>query len=158
MLSIWTLSSNVRYQLFWMWVLNWAQAMREVSTCSWKPSYYVGLLQWLADLLTTEGPAVERAQEGSGAGAQIVCCLVVGHRAIWQHCHVQLSVLKTIKNLDERKKQSVQHNITLTVVIYQPEEDLPFDDCSSTISNHAFRHWGAKRLFIANSSFSFMCV
>lgn len=73
------------------------------STCSWKSSNYVGLLQCLADRLTTESTGVQRAQEGSRATAQIVCCLVLSHRAIWQHSHIQLSVLHTVKNLQETR-------------------------------------------------------
>lgn len=68
-------------------------------TCSWKSSHYVGLLQWLTRRLTTECTAVQRAQEGSGATAQVVCRLVFSHGAVWQHRHIQLPVLQTVKHL-----------------------------------------------------------
>lgn len=77
-------------------------------TCSWKPCNYVWLLQWLADRLITESTGVERSQEGSRAAAQIVCSLVISHGAIWQHGHIQLSGLETVKHLQETKTYALR--------------------------------------------------
>lgn len=81
---------------------------RCISTCSWNSCNYVGLLQWLADRLTAESAGVERAQEGYRAAAQIVCWFVIRHRGVWQHSHIQLSLLQTVKHLQEKEKHTVR--------------------------------------------------
>lgn len=94
------------------------------STCSWKSSHYVGLLQWLTHRLTTECTAVQRAQEGSGATAPVVRRLVFSHGAIWQHRHIQLPVLQTVKNLQGGGGAQLQPETTPPSAFWSPRKNI----------------------------------
>lgn len=75
------------------------------STCGRKSSNYVGLLQRLADRPAAESTAVQRAQEGGGDTAEVVCRLVFSHRAVRQHGHVQLAGLQAVEHLQETEER-----------------------------------------------------